>query len=78
MTTVSRVKTKNNKIENFSLAIFFFDNERITVTVCFAHTSVVVVVVVVEPETFQFLVQVTIELLSHWAIVGTRPLNYIG
>ena len=48
MTTVSRVKTKNNKIENFNLANFFFDQR---ITVCFAYT-VVVVVVVVEPETF--------------------------
>ena len=64
MTTVSRVKTKNNKIE-----IFFFDNERLTV--CFAYTvvvvgvAVVVVVVVVEPETLRILVQTAIEILSH-------------
>ena len=63
MTTVSRVKTKKNKIENFNLAIFFFDNERITV--CFAYTVVVVVVVVVEPETLGILVQTAIEILSH-------------
>lgn len=59
MTTVSRVKAKNNKIENFNLANFFFDNEKITVS--FVYTFVVVV----QPETFRILVQVTIELLSH-------------
>jgi len=59
MTTVSRVKTKNNKIENFNLASLFFDSER--VTVCFAYTFVVVV----EPETFRILVHTAIEILSH-------------